>query len=142
MQVTYSGEVANTAALTKQTAYTTTSTTPVLSGVGVVVTPLNGNTIYITGSAALSNTTATDGVEIDIYYAAGATTVPVGGTATVGYIAYGLTASITGSAIVPIDAVITGLIPNIDYVFTIGVTAITGGTASMTLNGLKIKDTI
>ena len=142
MQIQYSGEIANTAAVGKQTAFTTTSTTaPVLSGIGAVVSPLNGSAVYISGSATLSNTTSTDGAIMDLYYAP-ASSVPSAGTAVTGYTAYGLAATVTGSAVVPIDAFITGLTPGVSYVFTLGVEAVTGGTASMILEGLKIKDTI
>lgn len=145
-QVLYSGEVPNTASLGKQAAFTNATTTAELSGVGVVVQPLNGTVLYVSGSCTLSNSTATDGAAVDIYYKA-ASAVPAAASAITGYTAYGTTASVISTAanqenVVPLSAVITGLTPGVSYVVTLGAAAVTGGTASMTLNALTVKDYI
>lgn len=116
------------------TAYTTTSTTAVMAGLGFTFTPVKKSGIVkITLDAVVSNSTADDGAQVQIAYGTGS--APAQGAAATGT-AVGIAAKFESAAAgapgtVSTSAVVTGLTPGTTYWFDLQVAAITGGTASI-----------
>ena len=128
-----------------EAAVTTTSTTMVFTGTGVIFTPVTSGNVEISLSAEVNNDTALDGVALNIVYAAG-TALTAAGTATAGTAI--LSTNLTYTAATASDNrflglnsfVLTGLTPKTSYTIQPTFEAVTGGTASFTQFNITVKE--
>jgi len=122
---------------TAKSAYTTTSTRQVMSGLGITFTPASTGRVLIIGIVQVSNNTAADGVTANLKYGTG--TAPAAGAAvtgtTVGETVSVVSETASQSVIGSIIGVATGLTVGTTYWLDVAVEAVTGGTASATLLG-------
>jgi hypothetical protein len=111
----------------------TTSTTPVMMGLGITFTPLYSGRVKIIISGEASNNTAGDGFIIYAAYGTGA--APANGNAATGTTAgnHVSGASAAANALLPfsIVAVVTGLTVGTAIWIDLELGAVTGGTASL-----------
>ena len=128
-----------------EAAYTTTSTTMVFTGTGVVFTPVTSGNVEISLSSECSNDTAADGISVNIYYAAG-TALTAAGTATAGTALLStpltwVSAAANAEGFLGVNNfVLTGLTPQTSYTFQPNIEAVTGGTASFTQISITVKE--
>lgn len=112
----------------------TTSTTAVMMAVGGAITPVNSTRIWVSVSGQMANSTAGDGVTIDIRY--GTSTAPINGAAVSGTLVGIAQTSTSISALQKsgfcVSAPVAGLTVGTAYWFDVSVMAVTGGTASIT----------
>jgi len=111
----------------------TTSTTPVMMGLGISFTPLYSGRVKIIIAGEASNNTASDGFSISAAYGTGA--APANGAAATGTVVGNSVsgASAAANALLPfsIVAVITGLTVGTAIWLDMQLSAVTGGTASL-----------
>ena len=133
-----SGYIPNKDESGTQTAVTTTSTTAVFTGTGVIIIPQSTGIVQVSLVANLSNNTAGDGVSVNVNYAAGTALTAAGtaaaGTAALGAAPQNMISIVAGQAEqVEIDDInISGLTVGTSYTIQPVFNAITGGTASFT----------
>jgi hypothetical protein len=112
----------------------TTSTTAVMMSVGGAITPVLSTRIWVSVSGQMANSTAGDGVTIDIRYGTG--TAPINGAAVSGTLVGIAQTSTSISALQKsgfcVAAPVAGLTVGTAYWFDVSVMAVTGGTASIT----------
>jgi hypothetical protein len=128
-----------------EATYTTTSTTMVFTGTGVVFTPVTSGNVKISLSSECNNDTALDGINVNIVYAAG-TALTAAGTATAGTAI--LSSNLTLTETTASDNrflglnnfVLTGLTPKTSYTFQPTIEAVTGGTASFTQYNITVEE--
>ena len=127
----------------QETTYSTTSTTLVFTGTGVILTPKTSGTVKIVLDADVSNNTAADSITFNINYAIG-TTLTAAGTAAAGtgvlttaktYISP--TASAETAA--HVEYQLTGLTLNTSYTFQPVIEA-SAGTASFTQTDMWVEE--
>lgn len=113
--------------------YTTTSTTPVSTGLGVTLTPA-ATAVLLDGRATVANTTAGDGVTVAVYQST--VGVPAAGSAPATGDTALLQVSVASAAagqnqVVPLALPVTGLTAGTPYHFYLAVAVVTGGTAQV-----------
>jgi hypothetical protein len=112
----------------------TASTTGVMMGLAGAINPQTSGILSVQVSGTMSNNTANDGVNAQIYFGTG--TAPINGAALTGTLC-GTKPQVTGMSAgqkVPfsLNCSVTGLTVNTAYWLDVAVSAITGGTASIT----------
>lgn len=112
----------------------TTSLTAVMLGLGLTVTPVNQPRLDLRVTAQIGNTTAADGVTVQVRYGTG--TAPANGDAVTGT-AVGASQTFTAATAgattgVTLGGVVTGLTLGTAYWVDVAIQATTGGTASAT----------
>jgi hypothetical protein len=114
---------------------TTVSTTDVLAGLSIQITPqISTSILFIAEFDTVSNSIATDGIRCGVYFQAGSLN-PAGGTAITGWSSAALgnfiSATANASGTVTVTGLITGLTAGTAYTLATSAAAVTGGTATI-----------
>jgi len=128
--------------LPAQSTVITTSTTLVSTGQGVLFTPTKSGNIVAYISATGSNNTLADGITVGMGYTAGSALVPLGTAMATAF--NGTTtdiATVAGNTTnLSFTAYATGLTINTEYAVQPTFESVTGGTASLTITSMVIKE--
>ena len=132
----------NMAFLPAQSAVTTTSTSLVSTGLGVLFTPLKTGTVIIEVSAFGNNGTLADGIQVGVGYTAGSALVALG--TAMGAQANGYTEAIAAVAgdnsNLSFTAYIQGLQSGTEYAIQPTFASITGGTSTLTITSMIVEE--
>ena len=127
------------------TTVSTTSTSWVFTGTGVIFTPNYTGNVKISLSAQVGNDTIGDGTKVNLVYAQG-NTLNAGGTAATGTFLLNpsITATIASSGDIKgislINCILTGLTVDISYTFQPIFTILNGGTASFLQINITVEE--
>ncbi len=132
----------NMAFLPAQSAVTTTSTSLVSTGLGVLFTPLKTGTVIIEVSAFGNNGTLADGIQVGVGYTAGSALVALGtamGAAAIGYTE--AIATVAGdNSNLSFTAYIEGLQSGTQYAIQPTFASITAGTSTLTITSMILEE--
>ncbi|MHB8568991.1 MAG: hypothetical protein ACYC97_02155 [Metallibacterium sp.] len=132
----------STGFLPAQTLISTTSTTLVSTGYGILFTPSKSGTVVVYISANGSNNTLADGIMVGVGSTAGSTLIALGtamGTAFNGT-ATDIAAVAGNTTNLSFTAYITGLTVGTEYAIQPTFEAVTGGTASLTVTSMVVRE--
>ena len=132
----------NMAFLPAQSAVTTTSTSLVSTGQGVLFTPSKTGTVIIEVSAFGNNGTLADGIEVGVGYTAGSSLVALGtamGAQAIGYTE--AIATVAGdNSNLSFTAYIQGLQSGTEYAIQPTFASITAGTSTLTITSMIVEE--
>ena len=128
----------------QEAAYTTTSTTLVFTGTGVILTPKTSGTVRVVLDAIVSDNTAAVSVNLNINYETGTALVAAGGAVAGTAVMAAAVAyeSVLANAVnyAHIEYQITGLTLNTSYIFEPVFGGSAAGTASFTQIDMWVEE--